>query len=362
MFIPYAVDAPLDRLPVVNWLILGGITLVFILQLATSEKPQKPVKKSIEEEIITAPIAEQESAGKHADKKQAVTGPMAWFVLDGWGIGLFTYIWLHGGIAKGVVRLTINLIFLLPFGNAICSKIGNKLYLLVYFGFGLLAGLIHLILSSKTAMGADGALSGIVGMYIVLFPENSISCFFLLPRPMSASVSGYWFVLLWFIFDMLVTGMSSQSTIYCAHILCLGGGFGLAVLMLKKKWLVMDKDEKTLLQMLSKEEKEDLSFVASAKKEEQEQKKEGEKEQIKEPDSADKHPETSAPEGRDLAEGGVEKEKAGPKKIIAGAGKAEDDFIRFRCECGHRIKVHKKNAGKTGRCPKCSRWVVAPRK
>jgi len=347
VFIPYEVDAPFDRQPVANWLVFLGIILVFVLQVVTSEKraterPRKGIERPIEE-VIRAPTVEKEVTEKQVDKKQAVTGPMARFVLDGWGIGLFTYIWLHGGVAKGVVRLIINLIFLWPFGNAVCSKIGNKLYLLVYLGFGLLAGLIHLLLGVGPAIGACGVISGIVGMYIVLFPENSISCFFLLPRPMAASISGYWVVFLWFILDIFEVGLGGPSTTYCAHILCLGAGFGLAVLMLKKKWLVMERGEKSLLQMLSREEGEEEKEKA------EEGKKEGEKEEKKDLEAVEKHLETA------------DREKAELKRTAAEAEKPEDDFIRFRCECGHKIKVHRRDAGKAGRCPKCLRWVEAPR-
>ena len=347
MFIPYAVDAPFDHRPVANWLVFLGIILVFVLQVVTSEKraterPRKGIERPIEE-VIRLPTVEKEVTEKEVDKKQAVTGPMARFVLDGWGIGLFTYIWLHGGVAKGVVRLIINLIFLWPFGNAVCSKIGNKLYLLVYLGFGLLAGLIHLLLGVGPAIGACGVISGIVGMYIVLFPENSISCFFLLPRPMAASISGYWVVFLWFILDIFEVGLGGPSTTYCAHILCLGAGFGLAVLMLKKKWLVMERGEKSLLQMLSREEGEEEKEKA------EEGKKEDEKEEKKDLEAVEKHLETA------------DREKAELKRTAAEAEKPEDDFIRFRCECGHKIKVHRRDAGKAGRCPKCLRWVEAPR-
>ena len=356
MFIPYEVDASFDHRPVVNWLVILGIILVFVLQVATSEKQAtEKSKKGIEtpiEEVLRVPTVENEVATKQVEKKQAVTGPMARFALNGWGIGLFTYMWLHGGVLKGTVRVIGNLIFLWPFGNAICAKIGNKLYLLVYLGFGLLAGVIHLLLADKTAVGADSVMCGIVGIYIVLFPEDMMSCFVLLPRPMAVSISGCWFVLLWFVFDILATGLGGSTTYY-AHILCAGAGFGLAVLMLKKKWLVMESDEKSLLQMLSRKEKEDLSFVASAKKEEkgkEEGGKKGEKEEKKDLEAVEKQLKTA------------DREKAEPKKTVPEAEKPEDDFVRFRCECGHRIKVHKRDAGKAGRCPKCLRWVEAPRK
>lgn len=371
MFIPYEVDAPFDRQPVVNWLVVGGIILVFILQLATSEKPKKAIEKPIED-VIVAPTVEEKAAAKQADKRQAVTGPLARFVLNGWGIGLFTYIWLHGGVVRGVVRVIGNVIFLWPFGNAICSKIGNKLYLLVYLGLGLLAGVTHLILTERAAVGASGIINGIVGMYIVLFPENSISCLFLLPRPMAVGISGLWVVLLWFIFDMLESGMSSFGTTYVAHILCLGTGLGLAMLMLKKKWLVMDKDERSLLQVLSKEkeeieeERKDLKTLAP------------EQSGVSRPVGRGAEKSTTAPDKAKAGPAPVRGEKSavhiaadsslrlgtpsGERKAVTEPAKPDDNFIRFRCECGHRIKVHKKDAGKAGRCPKCSKWIEAPRR
>jgi membrane associated rhomboid family serine protease len=347
MFIPYEVDAPFDHRPVVNWLVILGIILVFVLQVVTSEKQvAEKSKKGIEspiEEVLRVPTVENEVATKQVEKKQAVTGPMARFALNGWGIGLFTYIWLHGGILKGTVRLIGNLIFLWPFGNAVCSKLGNKLYLLVYLGFGLLAGVTHLALGVGPAIGACGVISGIVGIYIVLFPEDTISCFFLFPRPMAVSISGYWVVALWFVFDLLEAGLGGPGTTYCAHILCVGAGAGLAVLMLKKKWLVMESDEKSLLQMLSRKEKEE-------EKGKEEGGKKGEKEEKKDLEAVEKQSKTA------------DRKKAEPKKTVPEAEKPEDDFVRFRCECGHRIKLYKKDAGKTGRCPKCLRWVEAPRK
>jgi membrane associated rhomboid family serine protease len=346
MFIPYEVDASFDHRPVVNWLVILGIILVFVLQVATSEKQAtEESKKGIEsplEEILRVPTVENEVAAKQVEKKQAVTGPMARFALNGWGLGLFTYIWLHGGVLKGTVRLIGNLIFLWPFGNAVCAKLGNKLYLLVYLGFGLLAGVTHLLLGVGPAIGACGVISGIVGIYIVLFPEDTISCFFLFPRPMAASISGYWVVALWFIFDLLAAGLGGSTT-YCAHIVCVGAGAGLAVLMLKKKWLVMESDEKSLLQMLSRKEKEE-------EKGKEEGGKKGEKEEKKDLEAVEKQLKTA------------DREKAEPKKTVPEAEKPEDDFVRFRCECGHKIKVHKRDAGKAGRCPKCLRWVEAPRK
>ena len=149
-------------------------------------------------------------------------------------------------------------------------------------------------------------ICGIVGIYIVLFPEDTISCFFLLPRPMAVSISGCWVVLLWFIFDLLEAGLGGQSTTYYAHILCVGAGFGLAVLMLKKKWLVMESDEKSLLQMLSREEKEEEKGKKRGKKEgEKEERKDLEavEKQLKTADKEKAEPSRRRPYGRNSSRG-----------------------------------------------------------
>jgi membrane associated rhomboid family serine protease len=377
MFIPYEVDAPFDHQPVVNWLAIAGIVLVFAIQVVTSEKQStaeksKKVVKDQVEEVLKVPTEAEEAAAKKPEKKPVVTGPMARFALNGWGFGLLTYLWLQGGI----IRFIGNLIFLWPFGNAVCGKLGNKLYPFVFLGFGLLAGVIHLLLGTGPAVGAGGVICGIVGIYVVLFPEDMMSCFVLLPRPMAVSVSGAWFVLLWFIFDLIAAGLGGSTTYY-AHILCAMAGFGLAVLMLKKNWLVMEKDEKSLLQMLAKAREEVKEEIGEKK---------GAEAEIKDSQAVTKPPETaekakaepnpisgdSHPLGKSASHfpaAGVSQpaqaapavQVASPQKTAAVAVKPDDGFIRFKCECGHRIKVHKKDAGKAGRCPKCSRWVEAPR-
>ncbi len=293
MFIPYYVDAPYDHRPVMHWLILSGVIVGFIL----------------------VPAEQRER-----------------FALDGWGIGLVTYSLLH----VNVVHLVFNLLFLWPFGNAVCSKIGNGAYLLVYLLLGVLGGVIHLLFGGAAAFGAGVAINGVVGMYIVFFPENSISCFFFLPRPMSASISGYWVVLLWIIFDIFAASYGVQGVMYVSHIFGLLAGFGLAVLMLKKEWVVMERDEKSLLQKFSRE-----------KEEAEEEKKEKEKEK-KDASVVDKEKKA------------VEKEMLAGESAVSKAEESKDEFIRFSCQCGKKIKVPKEYAGRSGRCPRCKRVAQVP--
>jgi len=336
--IPYKVDTLFDYRPIANWLIFGVLILVFALQVLTSEK--KAVEKrpldTIEAplEALEAPTAKEEVTKKGADEEPAVRGPMSVFVLESWGIiGLLGHNWLH----SNVIQLIANLLFLWPLGNAVCSKLGNKIYPVFYFDLCLIGGVIHVALGGGPVLGASMAVSGIVGMYLVLFPENSISCYFLLPHPVEFSISGYWVIFLWFVIDIFGAIIGVNRICFCAHIVGFGSGFGLAVLMLKKKWLVMERDEKSLLELLRREEEEE------GEKEEEVEKKTRELEVV------EKQPEK------------VDGEKAKPKTAAPKVEKRKDEFIRFACQCGHKIKVHKRDAGKTGRCPKCSAWVEAPR-
>ena len=98
MVIPYRVDVPFNHRPVMNWLLVTSVIFVFFLQLSA----------------ISDPVASKRIYS---------------FVLDGWGIrGLFGHMWLHAGF----LHLIGNMIFLWIFGNAVCSKLGNILYLPVY--------------------------------------------------------------------------------------------------------------------------------------------------------------------------------------------------------------------------------------
>lgn len=236
MFIPYRVDVPFDHPPVVNRVVVVIVILVFALQVAE----------------VSQFIAQGGTMKEYMEK-----GVLVQLALRGWGIkGIFGYMWLH----SGPLHLLGNMIFLWLFGNAVCSKLGNVLYLPVYVGLGMIAAVTHLIFAGGSMIGASAAINGIVGMYLVFFPENSISCFFwFIYYPVRFSVSGYWIILLWFAFDVLGAIFSRGKlggVAYHAHITGFLAGFVLAIIMLKKKYIVMLRDEKSLLELLGLEKRQ----------------------------------------------------------------------------------------------------------
>ena len=88
-------------------------------------------------------------------------------------------------------------------------------------------------------------------MYLVLFPENEITCFFwfLLVYIRKFEVSSYWMILFWVIWDILGILIGSSRVAYFAHLGGFAVGFALGFAMCKKGWVTMERYEKSLLQM-----------------------------------------------------------------------------------------------------------------
>jgi membrane associated rhomboid family serine protease len=109
---------------------------------------------------------------------------------------LVTSLFLHAGIA----HILGNMLFLWIFGDNVEADFGHIWYLLFYFVCGIGAGLVHVAFNFNShvpALGASGAISGVLGAYIVLEPRNRILTlvFIFLVRVPAVVVLGLWFVL-----------------------------------------------------------------------------------------------------------------------------------------------------------------------
>jgi membrane associated rhomboid family serine protease len=141
---------------------------------------------------------------------------------------LFTSMFLHGGL----MHLAGNMLFLWIFGHNVEDYFGHVGYLFFYIVCGIGSGLMHVLFNLNSplpAIGASGAISGVMGAYILLFPRNRILTFFfifLIPVP-AFLILGYWFVLQFLEGVGTVGGRASGGVAWWAHI----GGFllGLAI-------------------------------------------------------------------------------------------------------------------------------------
>jgi membrane associated rhomboid family serine protease len=136
-----------------------------------------------------------------------------------------------------------NMLFLWIFGDNIEFKFGRAKFLGIYLFWGIVAGLAHIVidpLSSTPAVGASGAISGVLGAYLILSPRSKIMTFMMLGFFWRMiHIQAKWFLPFWLIFQNLLPffiggfGIAGGGVAYMAHI----GGFliGLATGYLYKK-------------------------------------------------------------------------------------------------------------------------------
>lgn len=171
------------------------------------------------------------------------------FVLAGWSArGLLGYMWLHAGYP----HIIFNLIFLWVFGNAVCAKIGNVFYLPVYIATGLLAAVVHLLFDVRMAVGSSGAVYGIIGAYFVLYPYNSIKCFFwFLAYVRWFSIAGFWIILLRVALDIVgaISGYT-EGAAYFAHIGGFVCGVILAIILVISKLVTRDSMDDAIVRSI----------------------------------------------------------------------------------------------------------------
>ncbi|MBI2541168.1 rhomboid family intramembrane serine protease [Candidatus Woesearchaeota archaeon] len=152
-------------------------------------------------------------------------------------LALFTSMFLHGGIA----HIFGNMWFLYIFGDNVEDKFGHFKYVIFYILSGIAASLLHFVLnigSDIPAVGASGAISGILGAYIVLFPHAKVyvaGSFGHVGKVPALFMLGFWFLF------QLISGTFSlfgaQSGIaFFAHIggFVFGAAFALAYKSIKK--------------------------------------------------------------------------------------------------------------------------------
>ena len=112
-------------------------------------------------------------------------------------------------VHAGPLHIAGNMLFLWVFGNNIEDTLGPGRYLIFYLLCGVIAGLVHTALNASSVyptVGASGAIAGVLGAYLVLFPRArvlTIAFFVIVPLP-AVLVLGLWFVL------QLFTGPSQQ--------------------------------------------------------------------------------------------------------------------------------------------------------
>ncbi len=158
---------------------------------------------------------------------------------DVWG--LLSSMFLHGGW----LHIGGNMLFLWVFGDNIEDTMGHTKYLLFYLLSGLAAGYTQVIFDSNSVVplvGASGAIAGVLGAYLVLYPRGNIRTLVVLGFFVTVLLVPAWIMigiwaLLQFFNGFAAVGVATEDSggvAYFAHI----GGFVAGVILV---WLFRDR-------------------------------------------------------------------------------------------------------------------------
>lgn len=145
---------------------------------------------------------------------------------------VLTSMFLHGGF----LHLGGNMLYLWIFGNNIEDVLGHVRFLLFYVISGYVAAYAHALSALHSTMpmiGASGAISGVLGAYLVLFPKARVltlvpfGFFVQVVRIPAVVVLGFWFVIQ-FISGTLSLGGTGEGVAWFAHV----GGFAAGVVLI----------------------------------------------------------------------------------------------------------------------------------
>ncbi|MCU0284771.1 MAG: rhomboid family intramembrane serine protease [Acidobacteria bacterium] len=144
-------------------------------------------------------------------------------------LSIFTSIFMHGSF----LHLFGNMLFLWIFGNNIEDHLGVIKFIIFYFLCGIGASLTHVLFhmnSTLPVIGASGAVSGVMGAYLVLFPHARIrTLVFVFIFITFVDFPAFLFLVIWFIFQFMYAGASS-GVAWMAHV----GGFIIGVILIKQ--------------------------------------------------------------------------------------------------------------------------------
>src|SRR3989338_8132391 len=152
-------------------------------------------------------------------------------------VSLLTSQFLHGGL----LQLGANMLYLWIFGDNVEDRLGPGRFLSLYLGSGVLAAVTQLLMtphSSVPMIGASGAIAGVLGAYLRLFPTARIitiipMLFFFQTVELPAFVFlGFWFLLQWYQGVITIGQVAAVGGVaFWAHIGgFVGGMLGLSLL------------------------------------------------------------------------------------------------------------------------------------
>jgi membrane associated rhomboid family serine protease len=212
--IPLRDDNPTHTVPIVNYTIIGLCVLAFLWQLTLGVNAGQRAIYSLG--VIPAVLFGNE----HLPPEIASVPP---------SLSVLTSMFLHGGF----MHLIGNMLYLWIFGDNIEEAMGRVKYVVFYVACGVIAALSQALPHPDSVVpmiGASGAISGVLGAYLMLFPHARVLT--LIPLGFVSQlvrIPAVWVLLLWFVIQLLSNTFGGDSGVaFSAHV----GGFVAGVVLI----------------------------------------------------------------------------------------------------------------------------------
>ena len=147
-------------------------------------------------------------------------------------VTIFTAMFMHANFA----HIAGNMLFLWIFGNNVEDALGKPKYLLFYLLCGFIAAIAQIAIGPHSYipnLGASGAIAGVMGAYIVMWPEARVLTLFIVGLIFLREVSAFWVLGIWIALQIIEAyngwgGMEAGGVAVFAHI----GGFIAGVIII----------------------------------------------------------------------------------------------------------------------------------
>jgi len=201
-------DNPTQTVPYVTWALITACVLAFFWQQSLGDAVQSAVYAF---GMIPAVLLDIKSLPPELD------------LLPAW-MTVLTSMFLHGGW----MHLIGNMLYLWIFGNNVEDAMGHGRFLAFYLLCGIIAALSQVAMNTASEVpmvGASGAISGVLGAYILLYPHARVLV--LIPIIIiitTARIAAYWVLGFWFVMQLISTTANAGQeggVAFAAHI----GGF-----------------------------------------------------------------------------------------------------------------------------------------
>jgi membrane associated rhomboid family serine protease len=205
MFVPVGDENPRERIPFVTLALIGLNALLFFLW------------------CWPEPVLDQ-NISHHALYPLQVD----WTGVEWWK-DIFTSMFMHANL----LHLAGNMIFLWIFGDNVEDKLGRGLFLVFYLACGVAADALFVAMlpnSKIPTLGASGAVSGVLGAYVIFFPLHRVRLMLWIFIPIAVyRIPAFWWIGFWFAQQILFAHFEVEGVAWYAHIGGFLAGFAVAL-------------------------------------------------------------------------------------------------------------------------------------